>query len=254
MTFAEDCLTGRTVLVTGASSGLGRASAIAISRCGARVVLNGRDENRLEQTRLMLSGDGHELAAAELADVDGAAEFVRALAKRLGAFHGIYHAAGVTSTVPIRFMKQRLLEDVYRPSVYATYGIARAAAQKGVMSDEGGSIVLMSSISAVKGSLCMTAYSGAKRAVDGMLRSLSVEMAPKNIRVNSIICGSVYTEMYEREAALIGESSIEATRTKHLLGFGEPNDIAQAVIFLLTDASRWITGTSMTVDGGVTAW
>lgn len=252
MTFIEDCLAGRTVLVTGASSGLGRAAAIAMSRCGARMILNGRDVDRLEQTKSKLQGTGHQTAAAELLDVDGTAELVKSLATTFGPLDGIYHAAGVTSTVPIRFMKQRQLEDIYRPSVYATYGIGRAAAQKGVM-NSGGSIVLMSSISAVKGSLCMTAYSGAKSAVDGMLRSLSVELAPKNVRVNSIICGSVYTEMYEREAALIGESSIELTRSKHLLGFGEPNDIANAVIFLVSEGSRWITGTSITIDGGVTA-
>lgn len=253
MTFAEDCLASRNILVTGASSGLGRAAAIAMSRCGARLILNGRDSKRLEQTREKLAGDDHQIAPVELVDVDGTAEFVKSLARRVGPLDGVYHAAGVTSTVPIRFMKQRQLEEIYRPSVYAAYGIGRAAAQKGVMNG-GGSIVLMSSISAVKGSLCMTAYSGAKRAVDGMLRSLSVELAPKGLRVNSIICGSVYTEMYEREAALIGEGSIEATRAKHLLGFGEPDDIANAVIFLVSDASRWITGTSMTVDGGVTAW
>lgn len=250
--FRSDCLAGRHLFVTGASSGLGRAAAIALAGYGARVVVSGRDAARLEETRTRLAGEGHHAVAADFTDADAAAELVKEIVKQGGPLDGVFHAAGVSMTLPVRLMKQDRIDDVFRPSVYGSFGIVRAAAQKNVMND-GASLVLMSSISANKGHTGMTAYSGAKAAVDGLVRSAAMELAPRRIRINSIVAGAVYTEMYAREVDRMGEEWIASVGAKHPLGFGAVDDVSAAVTFLMSDAARWITGTAMVVDGGYMA-
>lgn len=252
MIFTKDCLAGRRIFVTGASSGLGRAAAIGLSRCGAELILSGRDEGRLQDTRSQLEGGNHKSLLSDFTTVEAATDTVKKIVDEGGPLHGVFHAAGISMTLPVRLIKQRQLEDVFRSSVYGAFGIVRAAAQKNVMHD-GGSLVFMSSISALKGHTGMTAYSAAKAALDGLIRSAAMETAPRRIRVNSILSGAVYTEMYAREVDRMGEEWIASVGAKHPLGFGETDDITNAVLFLMSDASKWITGTAMAVDGGYMA-
>lgn len=244
-------LAGRRVVVTGASSGIGRATAVELARNGVRVVLTGRNRERLDETLNGLAGDGHRAVAAEIRDADATADLVKEVARE-GELDGVFHAAGISMTRPVRLMKQQHLDDVFGPSVFGAFGLLRAAAQKNVMRD-GGSIILMSSVSAAKGHTGMTAYSAAKAAVDGLVRSAAMELAPRRIRVNSILAGAVYTEMYAREVDRMGTDWIDAVGARHPLGFGAPADVARAVVYLLSDDARWITGTAMTVDGGYMA-
>lgn len=252
MIFRDDILAGKRLFVTGASSGLGRASAIAASKCGARVVISGRDRERLDDTLSQLSGEGHEALVADLRTADEAVENVKTIVKAGGPLDGVFHAAGISMTLPVRLIKQQQIDDVFRSSVYGAFGLTRAAAQKNVMND-GASVIFMSSISALKGHNGMTAYSSAKAAVDGLVRSAAMELAPRRIRVNSILCGAVYTEMYAREVDRMGPDWIASIGDKHPLGFGQIDDISNVVLFLLSDASRWITGSAMAVDGGYMA-
>ncbi|MDC6130107.1 SDR family oxidoreductase, partial [Burkholderia gladioli] len=129
------------------------------------------------------------------------------------------------------------------------FGIARAAARKGVMED-GASLVLMSSVAASTGQVGMTAYSAAKAGIEGLVRSLACELAPRRIRVNAIAAGAVRTAMHERLTRGSPDEAVAAYESSHLLGFGEPEDVAGAALFLLSGASRWITGTALAVDGG----
>jgi NAD(P)-dependent dehydrogenase (short-subunit alcohol dehydrogenase family) len=252
MIFTKDCLAGRRLLITGASSGLGRAAAVATASCGATLVISGRDASRLEETRASLPGTGHTSLATDFRTADETTEFIKGIVKQGGLLDGIFHAAGISMTLPVRLIKQQQIDEVFRSSVYGAFGISRAAAQKNVMRDSG-SIIFMSSISALKGHNGMTVYSSAKAAVDGLVRSAAMELAPRNIRVNSILCGAVYTEMYAREVDRMGPEWIASIGAKHPLGFGQTDDISNAVIFLLSDASRWITGSAMAVDGGYMA-
>jgi NAD(P)-dependent dehydrogenase (short-subunit alcohol dehydrogenase family) len=252
MIFKDDCLAGRNILVTGASSGLGRAAAIGMAQVGARVILSGRDPARLEETRSRLPGEGHETRAAAFSDVDSAAELVRLVSKDVGGLHGIYHAAGISLTLPIKLTKQSHIDEVFGPSVFAAFGIIRAAGQKNVMAERS-SLVFMSSVSADRGHGGMMVYGGAKAAVHGMVRSAAVELAPKGIRANAIISGAVYTEMYARHAETMGPEWIPSVGARHPLGLGQTDDMTAAVIFLMSDGGRWITGSLMTVDGGYTA-
>lgn len=246
---SASCFTGRRILVTGASSGIGRATSILLSQCGAEITINGRNLERLEETHSVLSGAGHTTSIAALSNADDTAEWIKNLAFSNGPYDGIFHAAGMASIKPVRLLKQSHLDEVLGSSLMAGFGIAKSAAQKGVMAD-GGSIVYMSSVAGARGQAGMSAYSAAKAAVDSLVRSLACELAPRKIRVNSIAAGAVETEMLTRLNCLMGEEGAANCENRHLLGFGSSTDIAHAAAFLLSLASAWITGTTMVVDGG----
>ncbi|MES3057709.1 SDR family oxidoreductase [Sphingomonas faeni] len=250
--FAANALTGRHLLITGASSGLGRAAAGAFAAAGARVTLMGRDADRLESTRESLAGDGHDTTVAAFVDLEATADVIKAIAADRGLIDGIFHSAGVELVRPMRMFKNDHAASLFEATLYGSLGIARAAASRGVLSD-GASLVFMSSVAGLRGTAGMVGYSTAKAAVDGLVRSLACELAPRRIRVNSIAAGAVQTEMHERLAKTLGDTAIGDYERRHLLGFGRPEDISSAALFLLGDASTWITGTTLSVDGGYTA-
>ncbi len=250
--FAPGCFSGRTVLVTGASSGLGRAAALALADLGARLIVTGRDEARLRETLVALPSGEHGSAAAELIDTDGTADIVARLAKEHGAFDGIFHSAGAYFSLPMKVVKQRHVDTAYHASVNGAYGIAKAASQRKVLSD-GGSVVFMSSVAGERGHSGLAPYGGAKAAVLGIVRALAHEVAPRRVRVNAIIASTIETEMHLRTIENANMDYVAAGEARHPLGFGRPEDVSNAVIFLLSDASQWITGTSMVVDGGYLA-
>ncbi|HZG09365.1 MAG TPA: SDR family oxidoreductase [Allosphingosinicella sp.] len=250
--FHPDCLAGRSILVTGASSGLGRATAIALSQCGAKVVLTGRDQNKLDQAAAVLGGGDHATVAAEFADADQVAELIKGIAKEHGALDGIFHSAGAYMAMPARMTKQRQIDSMFQASVWGAFGVARAAGQKGVMRD-GGALLFMSSVAAQRGHPGTTAYAGAKSTILGMVPVLAIELAPRRIRVNSIVAATIETEMHLNTIANLPDELVQDGLSRHLLGFGRPVDIAHAVIFLMSDAGQWITGTALTVDGGYMA-
>lgn len=249
--FRDDCLDGRRVFVTGASSGIGRAVAVALSRRGARLVLNGRDEARLAETQGLLAGGGHALAPGALTDADATTAIVKDAAKG-GPFDGIFHAAGFFQVLPAKITKQAQLDGTFNASVFGAYGIARAASAKAVLAN-GGSIVFMSSIAGEHGSAGLTAYAGAKAAVLGLTRALAMELAPRLVRVNAIMASTIETEMHERTMENAQMDYVAMNLARHPLGFGKPQAIDDAATFLLSDASSWITGATVAVDGGYSA-
>lgn len=249
MIFSEDYLAGRSYLVTGASSGIGRAAALLIARCGGRVVAGGRDVERLEATLAALPGSGHQALPGDLSDADGAAEWVKSGVALHGALDGAFHCAGVASIRAVRLLRQQHIDEAMGSALFAGLGIARALAQRGAMND-GGALVYMSSVAGSAGQAGLAAYGAAKAGVDGMVRALACEFAPRRIRVNAIAAGAVQTPMHERLARAGTDASMQAYEAQHLLGFGTPEDVANAVLFLLGPAGRWVTGTTLAVDGG----
>jgi NAD(P)-dependent dehydrogenase (short-subunit alcohol dehydrogenase family) len=252
MIFAQDAFEGRHFLVTGASSGLGQHTAVRLAEAGARVALVGRSTERLAGTLASLAGEGHSSHAADVGDAEVAADLVQGIAKAHGTFAGIFHSAGTALILPMRVTKNRHLDDVFAAGVRGAFGVARAAAKKGVVVD-GGSLVFMSSVSSMRGRPGMSAYSAAKAAVDGMVRVLASEMAERRIRVNSIVAGGIETAMHRDFTETVSDELVRNYEALHMLGFGQPDDIAAAAMFLLSDAARWITGSNMVVDGGYTA-
>jgi NAD(P)-dependent dehydrogenase (short-subunit alcohol dehydrogenase family) len=154
--------------------------------------------------------------------------------------------------MPARMTKQKHIDAMFAASVWGGFGVARAAGQKNVLSD-GASVVLMSSVAAQRGHTGTTAYGAAKATMLGMVPVLAIELAPRRIRVNAIVAATIETEMHLNTIANLPDELVQDGLSRHLLGFGQPVDIANAVMFLMTDAARWITGTSMTVDGGYMA-
>lgn len=247
--FRNDSLSGKCYLVTGASSGIGKATANLLSACGARLVISGRDEQRLGATMSELRGAGHRLAPVSLQGTDQSHDWLRALLDETGPLDGAFHCAGKELIRPIRMIKQAQLDELLGSSLFAAFGIARALSAKNSLVD-GGSIVFMSSVAGLTGQVGMTAYGAAKAGIDGLVRSLACELAPRGIRVNSIAAGAVNTAMHHRLTNGSGDDAMLAYARMHLLGFGEPEDVAQAALYLLSPASRWVTGTTMIVDGG----
>ena len=236
--------------MTGASSGIGKATALMIAQCGGKVIVNGRDEARLQNTLAELANSAtHDLSVQALTDADQTADWIKGLVALHGPLAGVFHAAGVELIRPVKLTKQAHLNDVFSSSLYAAFGIGRAIGQKNILFD-GGSIVFMSSVAGSTGQTGMTAYSAAKAGIDGFVRSLACEMAPRRIRVNSIAAGAIKTAMHERLTKGSGSDAEADYEKSHLLGFGDPNDVANAAIFLLSGTSRWVTGTTLAIDGG----
>jgi NAD(P)-dependent dehydrogenase (short-subunit alcohol dehydrogenase family) len=247
--FSPTLLAGRTILVTGASSGIGKYTATDLAQAGAKLLLLGRNEERLNQTKAALIGDGHCIFAKAFEDQDEIADRIQQIAIEQGGVDGIFHAAGIGLVRPVRMTKAKQVQEVFASSFFAAMAIARAASMKDVMREHG-ALVFMSSVAGTRGQTGMVAYSAAKSAIEGMVRSLACELAPRHIRVNAIASGAVATEMHERLTVALTDEARGAYESKHLLGFGTPNDVAGVATFLLSDAARWITGATWVVDGG----
>lgn len=243
-------LSGKRILITGASSGIGRTTAQVLSELGAQLVLMARNEKNLQITLQSLAGTGHSLNIFDLSAVDEITAMLKKIASEQGPLTGLFHSAGVELVMSLSLLKGKYIDQVFDVSIKAALMLVRGFTQKGVSSPEGGSLVFMSSAAGLCGVLGMSIYSASKAAIDGAVRSLACELAPRAIRVNSIIAGAVQTKMHDRLVKKLGKEEILDYEKRHLLGFGRPEDIAYAAAFLLSDASRWITGTGMVVDGG----
>lgn len=245
-------LTGRTFLVTGASSGIGRQTAICLAELGARLILVGRSTERLTQTSDQLRGEGHLAQPRDLSDVEAIPKWMKGLCKEHGPLNGIVHCAGVHLIKPLRFTTPQDLADVMTVNVTAAAMLLRGFRQKGVC-DAPASAVLISSVMGTVGQPGVSAYSASKGALCSLTRSAALELAEEQIRVNCVAPGWVQTELADRAAETLTDEQLAEIRDMHPLGLGEPRDVAHSIMFLLSDAARWITGTTLVVDGGYTA-
>jgi len=236
-------LHGKSCLVTGASSGIGRAAAKLISECGGKIVATGRDEIRLNRTLDELSGSGHSALPADLLDPDAVSE----LSDQCPPLNGVVHCAGIVNLAPIRYTTDRVMRELAASNVDAPVALTRELLKRKKFLAPG-SIVFLSSVSGIHGTTGHVAYAASKSALLGLSRAMASELAPKQIRSNCLIPGMVRTPMIEGG---FGEGGLEEDAKRYPFGYGEPEDVANAIVFFLSDASSWITGQTLVLDGGV---
>lgn len=240
--------------MTGAGSGIGRSTAVLLHRLGARLSLVDRDGDGLAAVADELGGgDRLHCHVADLSDPVPIDALVSRCVARGGLLHGVVHCAGIQAIAPVRSLQIDVWRRIFAVNTEAALMLGKAMASKKVYAGQGGSIVFISSVMGMAGSAGAIAYSMSKAALDGMARSLALELAARSIRVNCIAPGFVRTPLLDRTGKLWDEDQRKAVEDLHPLGFGLPEDIANAVAFLLADTGRWITGSVMVVDGGYLA-
>jgi NAD(P)-dependent dehydrogenase (short-subunit alcohol dehydrogenase family) len=245
-------MTGRRIMITGASSGIGRETAILLSQLGAKLVLVARDASRLEETRSLLEGGGHRVEPFDLAALDDIPSWMGTLGQEFGTLSGLWHCAGIQMTLPLHLITTQHIAKITNVNLSAAIILVKGLSQKGVLASSG-SVVLMSSVMGLVGSPARSLYSATKGALVALTKSLALELAGDGIRVNCIAPAFVESPMFEDMKKLLRAEGLAKIESAHPLGIGRPRDIANAVAFLLADTGRWITGTTLVVDGGYTA-
>lgn len=238
-------LEGKTILVTGASSGIGRAAAIECSRMGAHLVITGRNHDRLNETLSCLEGNNHEMIICDLNDSDSIIELVEGLP----VLQGLVNNAGFTQIQPLKFIDEEVFKRLLQVDTIAPIILLKNLIKKKKISS-GGSIVFTSSLSGIaRVSPGNSMYASCKGAVSAFVRGAARELANKNIRVNAVCPAMVETEILS--SSTISQEQLEEDKLRYpLKRYGKPEEIAWAMIYLLSDASSWVTGTNMVLDGG----
>ena len=242
-------LSGKKILVTGATGSLGSEIAVKLSSLGAAVVVTGRNEDKLNAVFSRLSGGGHEKYVADISNIEEIESMINQTAKS-GKYSGLVHSAGFAAYKPLRMISRAFLESSMEINFYAFIEIVKLITKKQNFCEQGGSIVAISSFASDSGEMGQVAYSASKAAVDAAVRTLSFELAPKRIRINSIRPGVIKSESLENLRNNSGDENVQKVIGKQLLGIGKPDDVANAAAFLISDYSVFTTGRYIYVDGG----
>jgi len=246
-------LSGKNILVTGASSGIGKGIAIFLSKVGANIIMAARNEEKLKETYNELEPGNHSYYLIDLNNLNEIEGMIDDACSDGRKLNGIVHSAGISRTVPIQYLKLDDLKSIMSINFYSFVELVKHFSKR-KNNDNGGSIVAISSISSKVGARGLAAYCASKGALDGAIRSMALELAAKNIRINSIAPGMIKTQIYDGLVELVNNKSFETDlKKRQIMGLGEPEDVASATAYLLSDASKFITGTSMIVDGGYLA-
>ncbi|MEI6122636.1 MAG: SDR family oxidoreductase [Bacteroidota bacterium] len=239
-------LSGKTILVTGASSGIGKQCAITIAECGGKVVISGRDAGRLNETFTKLHGAGHKQIIADISTD----ESIEKLVDELPQLNGLVHCAGITAPIPVKFIRSRHIDEMMRINYYAPVLLTTRILSKKKLVDNA-SIVFFSTIATKFPYYGGSLYISSKSALSGFSMVLALELAPKGIRSNCLLPGFVRTPMYDATEQHASPEAMKKFEMLHPLGIGEPQDVAGPVCFLLSDAARWITGINIPLGGSL---
>ena len=244
-------LKGKKILITGASSGIGYSVAKLASQQGAICIINGRNEERLNQTLKCLTGEGHIAIVSDLKEGNGT-ELVQKAVAQAGPMNGFVHCAGIEKTLPFRATQISDLREIMAINLETFWEITQELIKRKNHENEKFSVIGISSVAALYGAPGKTAYAASKGALVSLIKSLAAEYSGKQIRFNCVCPGYVDTPMLDAVKKLYRteEEFVLSIASKHPLGLGSPEDVASAVIYLLSDAARWVTGSVLNVDGG----
>ncbi len=238
-------LSGKTILITGASSGIGKATAIECSRMGAQLIITGRNEERLQQTFDSLAGEGHQQIAVDISNADG----VLRLVDGVSAVDCLFNNAGVSTTKPIGFIAENEIERLFDTNVKAPILLTNMMVKKKKI-NKGGSVVFTSSIGRYVVTPGNNLYAATKGALSAFMKGAAVELASKKIRCNAVLPGMIETPIMTGKGS-ISEEQWELNKQRYpLKRFGTPEEVAWLVIYLFSDASQFITGSEFVIDGG----
>lgn len=236
-------LTGKHILVTGASSGMGRVFCQMISKEGARVSLIARNEERLNDTLSKMCGEGHKYYLCNLTKE----EEIKSTIEQLEALDGVVFCAGINDFVPLKFVKQDKLQRIFQTNYFSQVILTQMLVKKKLIKKQA-SLVYISSLSSILGVSGTLLYASSKAALNSAVRVIAAELAPQGIRANAICPGIVRTEMLGNTN--IDEDTFTKQAADYPLGLGSPEDVGNAVLYHLSDGSRWLTGNCMVIDGG----
>lgn len=242
-------LEGKCILVTGASSGIGRGIAVACAKMGAKIILSGRNEARLQETLSSLDGEDHVVLCGDL----NIAEIRKEIVDKMPALNGVVYCAGISQIQTAKLMDQSSLEGIFQTNVFSPLMLNTLLLKKKKIL-KSSSIIFISSISGVyRSQIGEGGYGATKAALAGFVKSLAIELSAQGIRVNTIHPGVVETPLLEVSNGTFGAEELDALRQKYpLKRFGRPEDIGNCAVYLLSDASSWMTGSNILIDGGFT--
>lgn len=248
MSYNPFSLEGKTILVTGASSGIGKQTAIECSKLGATVIITGRDATRLQETLDSLDADGrtHKQVIADLLKE----EDVNHLLEEVDKVDGVVLCAGKGLTLPVQFCTREKFDEIFNINFFSPIEVLRLLFKKKQINKEG-SVVILASLGGTQiYSGGNSIYGASKAALNSMMRFCAKEFAPRKIRVNSICPGMVDTPLIHR--GTVSDEQLEQDKERYpLKRYGTPEDIAYACVYLLSSASSWMTGQDLVLDGGV---
>lgn len=246
-TYNPFSLTNKRILVTGASSGIGMATAIECSRMGATVIITGRNEERLKETLAAMTGDQHFAVSADLTREEDVVRLLDALSP----VDGVVLCAGQGSVVPLKMSTRKRFDPIFEVNYFAPVELVRLLNKRKLL-NSGCSLVFVASIGGIESITIGNAiYGASKAAVNSTMKFFALELAPNKIRANSVCPGMVNTKMI-KGGALSSEQHKADMENYPLKRYGEPEDIAHGIVYLLSDASSWVTGHSLVIDGGFT--
>lgn len=236
-------LEGKHILVTGASSGMGRVFCRMIAEEGGNVSLVARNEDRLKKTISELKGKSHNYYVCDLTSD----EQLALLLAQIKELDGVVFCAGINEFVPVKFIKQDKIDRIFQTNFYSQIILTQLLLKKKLLRKKA-SLVYISSLSATLGVPGTIIYASSKAALNSAVRVIASELAPQGIRANAICPGIVRTEMLS--GTNISEETFARQEAEYPLGLGTPEDVGNAVIYHLSDGSRWLTGNCMVLDGG----
>ena len=243
-------LKNKNIVITGASSGIGRQCAISCSQMGANVVLIARNEQRLKETYQKLAPGNHLFFCQDVTEYKTLKDIVNDAVLKVGQLAGFVHSAGIEITLPARSMDAKKYEQLFATNVISGFEIAKIISNKKFINPQRASFVFIASITGILGVKGLVGYSSSKGALIAGARSLSLELAARNITVNYISPGLILTDLMKKFFSKLANDQLEKRLQSYPLGMGQTEDVANACVFLLSDAAKWITGTNLVVDGG----